>query len=308
VTADRCVACGDELMPWVSAQSTEPALTEPFRLLRCEGCGTAVTGGAPVAGLHESGVYAGATPRGMPLVGHARMLFVREKLAILRSVGAPPASVLDIGAGRGAFVAGATASGYRATGLEPGPSGESAQATNGIIRATLEDAAIPEGSIDVATMWHVLEHLDRPAESLELVSRWLRPGGALIVAVPNLGSWQARLGGRRWFHLDVPRHRAHYTPAGLSAVLQRAGLAPVRHRRLLLEHTYYGMAQTVMNRFTDQQSYLYNAIKRNATLLSPDLGRTILCLPLIPVAAVIELLGGLTGHGGAMVFVARRVK
>ena len=35
----------------------------------------------------------------------------------------------------------------------------------------------------------------------------LRRGGVLVVAAPNMAALQARLGGRTWFHLDVPRHR-----------------------------------------------------------------------------------------------------
>ena len=51
------------------------------------------------------------------------------------------------------------------------------------------------------------------------------PAGTLVVAVPNLGSVQARIGGDRWFHQDVPRHRTHLTPAGASALLDAPAIA-----------------------------------------------------------------------------------
>ena len=43
--------------------------------------------------------------------------------------------------------------------------------------------------------------------------------GIVSVAVPNFGARQARRFKTNWFHLDVPRHRTHFTPAGLTTVL-----------------------------------------------------------------------------------------
>lgn len=85
-----------------------------------------------------------------------------------------------------------------------------------------------------------------------------------MVGVPNLASVQARIGGERWYHLDVPRHRTHFTPAGLARVLERSGLAPVAVHHLLLEHNPYGMWQSAVNRLSRDPSYVYNLLKRNA--------------------------------------------
>src|SRR5436190_2159200 len=87
--------------------------------------------------------------------------------------------------------------------------------------ASLADAVQLEGldlepaSQDAVVLWHVLEHLADPGEALRRIRRWLRPSGALVVAVPNLSSLQARIGGDRWFHQDVPRHRTQFSRAGL---------------------------------------------------------------------------------------------
>ena len=54
----------------------------------------------------------------------------------------------------------------------------------------------------------------------------LRRHGRIVVSVPNLDSLQARIGGRRWFHLDVPRHAVHFTRRGLVRLLERCGLRP----------------------------------------------------------------------------------
>ena len=42
--------------------------------------------------------------------------------------------------------------------------------------------------------------------------------------MPNFDSWQRRRFRDSWFHLDLPRHRTHFTEAGLRSTLERAGL------------------------------------------------------------------------------------
>jgi SAM-dependent methyltransferase len=220
----------------------------------------------------------------------------------------PPARLLDAGAGRGRFVAGANAAGYTARGIEPSQRGVSAAAAlhAPVEQASIESAEIEPGSLDAVTLWHVLEHLDDPGAAVARIATWLAPGGKLLVGVPNLASLQARIGGERWYHLDVPRHRVHFTPTGLQALLRRHRLTPVHTHHLLAEHNPFGMWQSLVNRLTTHPSYLYNLLKRNAPLRSPDLLITALAVPLAPVAALAELAAGLAGRGGTIAVLARR--
>jgi 2-polyprenyl-3-methyl-5-hydroxy-6-metoxy-1,4-benzoquinol methylase len=55
-------------------------------------------------------------------------------------------------------------------------------------------------------MWHVIEHLPDPWTVLRASTANLEPGGVLALATPNPQSLQARVLGRRWVHLDAPRH------------------------------------------------------------------------------------------------------
>jgi SAM-dependent methyltransferase len=204
-------------------------------------------------------------------------------------------------------VAAARAAGYEATGIEPSLRGSDAAAALGVPvqRATIEQAALAERSLDAVTVWHVLEHLDDPGAALTRIAAWLKPGGVLLVGVPNLASAQARLAGGRWFHLDVPRHRVHFTPAGLEALLVATGFTPIRTVHVLAEHNPFGMWQSFVSRLTRHPSYLYNLLKRNAPLRSPDLAITALALPLVPLAALVELFAGLAGRGGTIAVLAR---
>lgn len=306
-----CPACGGALSPWRTVPASDPSLAgATFELLRCGACGTAVTAGEPTPELHDSGAYGGGTPRLHRLAMPALRAFDRQRLRLLGPLPAPADGrrLLDAGAGRGRFVAAARAAGYDATGIEPSERGVRAAAALGapVERVGIEAAAIAPASIDVVTLWHVLEHVSQPPEALTRIAGWLPTGGSLLVGVPNIASWQARLGGEGWYHLDVPRHRVHFTPAGLHVLLRRTGFEPVRTTHLLLEQNPFGMWQSAVNGVTAHPSYLYNVLKRNAPVRSRDLLVTAAAVPLVPVAVAAELAAGLARRGGTIAVLARR--
>ena len=279
-----CPACGGPLAPWRAG------------LERCPRCGSARTTAPPPEEARGYGPGRGWAKR---LAEPVLRVFDRERLRLLRDAATPPAKLLDVGAGRGRFVGVARAAGYAAEGIEPAGAGP------GVRRATLGEADVPAGSLDVVTLWHVLEHLEDPAGALAAVAVALRPGGALLVAVPNLDSLQARIGGERWFHLDVPRHRSHLTARGLRALLARSGYAVASERHVLAEHNPFGMWQTLVNRVSPTPSWMFRALQGDARLVSVDLAVHVLALPLLPIAVVLELAAGLARRGGTVVVVAR---
>ena len=304
-----CPACGAELRPWRSVLSSEPGLAgRRFELLRCLRCGTAVTAGGSVEALHDSGAYRPGTPRLYMPARSVLSLFDRQRLALVRELVPPPARLLDAGAGRGRFVRSAASAGYAATGVEPSARGVQAAAELGVpvMRASIEGAPVEPGSVDVVTLWHVLEHLDDPGSALSAISSWLRPAGGLLVGVPNLASLQARISGDRWYHLDVPRHRVHFTERGIRALLARRGFRVLATRHVLLEHNPFGMWQSWLSRLTTHPSYVYNLLKRNAPARSRDLALALALVPLAPLAGLAELGAGLAGRGGTVAVLARR--
>lgn len=137
-------------------------------------------------------------------------------------------------------------------------------------------------------------------------SGWLAPGGVLLVGVPNHASWQARLAGARWYHLDLPRHRTHFTAAGLAALLQASGFTVERTHHVLAEHNLLGAWLALVSRATRRPNYLYHLLKRSAPSDPADLAVTLAALPLLPVAAAAELLAGLARRGGTVAVVARK--
>ncbi len=307
VSADAtCPACGGALRAWRRAPDHEPASGATHLLLRCAACGTAVTAGPPpeFSAAHEAGAYRPGAPRGAGTAAPILHAFDRRRLAILARAAAPPGPLLDVGAGRGRFVAHARTAGWDARGIEP--SGRSRAAH--VEAVALEDAAVAAGSLGAITLWHVLEHVERPGAALERLRGWLRPGGALLAGVPNLDSLQARLAGPHWYHLDLPRHRTHFTARGLRTLLERSGFAVAATEHVLLEHNPFGLWQSLVNRVTPTPSWLYHTLKRNAPLRVSDAVPTALALPLAGVALAAEAAAGTAGRGGTVAVLARRVR
>lgn len=146
-----------------------------------------------------------------------------ERMSQLRSLAAPQARLLDIGAGGGEFVYMAAKAGFAARGIEPHQGyAEHARAMLDIdvIHGAMQDVQIADESIDVATMHHVLEHLPDPVDALRRLWRWLTPGGLLVIEVPDIASWYHA--PRRRFHAA---HVHNFNASGLEDAARHAGFA-----------------------------------------------------------------------------------
>tara|TARA_R100001198_G_C5192863_1_gene184855 strand:- start:197 stop:1042 length:846 start_codon:yes stop_codon:yes gene_type:complete len=119
-------------------------------------------------------------------------------------------SLLDVGAGTGDFLKVAKEKGWQVHGMEPNKNAANLALEKGIdLKASLNDF---EGKqFDVVTLWHVLEHIPDLEETILKLAALVKPQGALIIAVPNFKSFDARYYGKFWAAYDVPRHLWHFS-------------------------------------------------------------------------------------------------
>jgi SAM-dependent methyltransferase len=307
VTHRICPACGGGLRPWLAVPGGEPTDTTEYELERCASCGTAVTDGrSPDADAYESGQYTMQPPRMAGPVGAFQRSAARQPVRWLRRAGlAQGARVLDIGAGPGRLVGLLDESGFTAAGIEPSrrSSALARQAGHAVERRGLFDHS--DSGLDAAVLWHVLEHIDDVGAALATVRAWLRPGGLLLVGVPNLASLQAEIGGDAWLHYDAPRHRVHFTADGLRRLLVRSGFDVVRTHHVVIEQNFHGMWLALLTRLGMRPGFPFHFIKRNIDAHPRDLALTAAGLPLLPVAALLEGGAALAHRGGTVAVVAR---
>lgn len=316
LASEACPACGGPLVPWREATASDARIAggERFHLGRCASCGTARLLDPPASeqadALYEAGTY--GEPRGSlsRLIEPLRRLADRDRLRVL-GIGDESLRVLEIGAGDGALLALLAARGHRVRGVEPSPTACRRARASGVqmIEAELESAELERAAFDLVILWHSLEHIEDPALALRRARSALAPGGRLVVAVPNLASLQARIGGDRWMHQDVPRHRSHFTPEGLRRLLLRSDLRVERETHLLVEQNPLGMWQTLLNRVTFERDWAFRLLKRDVQgrgrRRAWDAACTaLLAAPLAIVATALELVAGLARRGGSVVVTA----
>lgn len=94
-----------------------------------------------------------------------------------------------------------------------------------IFNSTLEGVNFPDRFFDVITLWDVLEHLHDPFESLLEMNRILKPGGILLVRVPNFDSMDRSIFKSNWAGWDAPRHLYVFGKTNIKALLNKTGFS-----------------------------------------------------------------------------------
>jgi SAM-dependent methyltransferase len=207
-----------------------------------------------------------------------------------------PGRALEIGCGEGAMLDELRRAGWGVLGVE-----RVARPGDGlpVVAATLDQVG-PDGSFDLVILFQTLEHLPDPLAALRHCRRLLAPGGRLVVSVPNHASWQARWFGRKWFHLDVPRHLFHFDPASLRACLDRAGFTIERLHHVNLEQDIFGWVQSLYNRLDPRPNRLTRVLMRIDPARPVALGELALAAPLGLPAALMALASWQLGLGAML--------
>ena len=234
-----CNLCGSsEQNPLWTGHDWAYGFPGRFTMVECAECGLVYLNPRPAA--EEIGAFyptdyepfvrtAGARSSWAALI---QRLKLRSRVRTVTRL-AEGGQLLDLGCGSGGFLLEMQRlPGWRVQGIEVNHKmAEFDREQLGLdVRAgTLEEAQLPAASLDVVTMWDVLEHLPDPLATLQEIRRILKPSGLLISSSPNAASLDARIFGRYWIGLDFPRHLYVFSPATVFALLRKAGLEPEQH-------------------------------------------------------------------------------
>lgn len=187
--------------PNCEADSYDPLFVKQgFDFVRCKDCGLVYV----TPRLLESATlaYYGDAPDQESMVDWLNVLtnptnqawqrvYFQEAVDVLAQLIPAGGKILDIGCSIGLFMEIAQASGFQCVGLEPEPKSREYALARGLnVRPDLfNDAGFPPESFDAITMYGVLEHLSKPKQMLADVWNTLKPGGVVMVIVPNMYSF-----------------------------------------------------------------------------------------------------------------------
>lgn len=193
---------------------------ENFTVFRCESCGLLITQPAPtpsaLPGYYASPDYISHSNTKTGLFNRTyqiiRKYTMRKKLRLIRKYSRGK-SILDIGCATGEFLRYCADNGMDVSGIEPnGKAREFARHEYGL-KVENEDylSQIRDSSLDVITMWHVMEHVPDINERMATLHRLLGDEGVGFIALPNPNSYDALYYDEFWAAWDVPRHLYHFT-------------------------------------------------------------------------------------------------
>lgn len=166
--------------------------------------------------------------------------------------------LLDVGCGDGSFLLALRDSGWDVAGTEMNPEPPSMKGL--VVKAHIEEFFNCE-PFDCITMWHTLEHMQDIGTTLTLIYKLLKPGGKLIVAVPNNGSLQAAVFKRNWLHLDVPRHLYHFNVMSLQNLLESNRFFIQRQGYQELEYDLLGWTQSTLNSIFTTPNIFFDSLR-----------------------------------------------
>jgi 2-polyprenyl-3-methyl-5-hydroxy-6-metoxy-1,4-benzoquinol methylase len=229
-TAVRCRVCGGAAQARLESKDHNRRLAETrFTYYACAECGSLSLPEAPadLDRFYPGDYYRLPTTR-QELAALAES--ERYKVELVRRF-VPGGRLLEIGPAVGGFAYLAKEAGYEVETVEM----DAAccrflreVAGVGVTHSADAKAVLQRSApLQVVALWHVLEHLPDPMETLAAAAAALAPGGILVVAAPNPGALQFSVFGSLWAHLDAPRHLQLIPSAYLREQGARWGLTTV---------------------------------------------------------------------------------
>lgn len=145
-------------------------------------------------------------------------------------------NLLDVGCGLGFFVHEAVRCGFTVTGIDMSRTTVKWAQENlhlDVRPGKLEEMKFHDGQFDIVCLWHVLEHVPDPLETLRYLHRLINSNGYIFVELPNIAAPEIRIKNflskyhlkrNPWRHFSMPEHLCEFSPATFRRLVALAGL------------------------------------------------------------------------------------
>jgi len=194
---------------------------DKFNIVSCDSCGFHFTNPIPIESeigdyyKSESYISHSSTNKGLinKIYHKVRNYTLKQKVKLIERLSLGK-NHLDIGAGTGHFINATSQAGFNSFGLEPDEDARNlaVKSFNVNIQPLEQIHKLEDKSMDVITMWHVLEHVYELQNDLKKITSLLKENGVMIVAVPNMNSYDAKKYKEFWAAYDLPIHLYHFVP------------------------------------------------------------------------------------------------
>lgn len=131
-----------------------------------------------------------------------------------------------------------------------------------IYNKDLLELPLSNASFDLITIWHVLEHVNKPEHYIEKIYDLLDSHGKLIIEVPNFDSWSRVFTAKYWLSYDLKHHLFFFTRETLSALLIKHGFKIKHVHTFSLEYSAFTSAQSIVSAFTRSNSTFFREIQK----------------------------------------------
>lgn len=246
----KCIVCDCQELTTLFSLKDYFFTQEEFTIQQCKKCGFRFTNPRPeekeLGPYYKTEDYLSHSDRNKTLFDkayHAVKNYNLRKKRKLVENHVSEGTIIDIGAGTGAFLAQFDQTKWNRIGLEPDSTAREIAKTN--FSLTLQDPDILKKeeikNISVITLWHVLEHISNLNEQIELIHKKLASNGILVIAVPMSNSYDAEHYGKYWAAYDVPRHLYHFNQDTLQQLMKKHGFTLIEKHPMRFDSFYISL-------------------------------------------------------------------
>ncbi len=200
---------------------------EEFQLVQCFHCSLVITNPRPTKSTigkyyqSENYISHSDTSSGIQdkIYQTVRKYTIQKKIQQIETY-QKSGNILDIGCGTGELLRHMDSEKWKRIGVEPS---EHARIKIDPSITTYPSIQSVNEKFQVISLWHVMEHLHDPEETMLFINEHLADDGTLFIAVPNLESADAKHYGDYWAAYDTPRHLCHFSKRTMKALLAKYG-------------------------------------------------------------------------------------
>ncbi len=248
----KCPICGENQFDYVTTCTDYFTTKETFKIIRCKSCNFTLTSDIPkpneIAKYYDSNDYISHsnTSKGFinSLYHYVRSFMLKRKCNLVNTSNNKKAGkLLDYGAGTGLFIKSIKEYKWDAIGIEINRHArENAKSWYNIdLIDSTEWNILEDESLDTITMWHVMEHVIELDNLWGCLNKKLKKEGKLIVALPNIDSYDAKHYGKYWAAYDVPRHVWHFSSLTFTRLASEKGFRVDKIKRMPFDGFYISM-------------------------------------------------------------------